>query len=68
MHGDQQHPNEAPSPDDIDPSALKDALGRTGRMLQAAGLPFEEEEFEELDAAAGDTAPVAEEPGDSASS
>jgi hypothetical protein len=30
----------------LDPEGLKDALGRTGRMLKTAGLPFEEDEFE----------------------
>lgn len=33
----------------MDPDALKDAHGRTGRMLQNAGLPFEEDEFDEAD-------------------
>ncbi len=50
MTGDDTTPN-APDPEtvtgDLDPSALKDALGRTGRMLQTAGLPFEEDEFED---------------------
>ncbi|MCW2926412.1 MAG: hypothetical protein JWM86_380 [Thermoleophilia bacterium] len=31
----------------LDPSGLKDALGRTGRMLKTAGLPFEDEEFDD---------------------
>jgi len=31
---------------DIDPAGLKDALGRTGRMLKTAGLPFEDDEFD----------------------
>ena len=35
-----------PSSADIDPAGLKDALGRTGRMLKTAGLPFEDDEFE----------------------
>ncbi len=30
----------------LDPAQLKDALGRTGRMLKTAGLPFEEDEFD----------------------
>jgi hypothetical protein len=30
-----------------DPDALKESHGRTGRLLKQAGLPFEEEEFEE---------------------
>ncbi|MCW2961418.1 MAG: hypothetical protein JWM90_1805, partial [Thermoleophilia bacterium] len=38
-----------PRPDSMDPDGLKDALGRTGRMLKSAGLPFEEEEFDEDD-------------------
>lgn len=42
-----------PTPDDVpaglDPEALKDAHGRTGRMFQAAGLPFEEDEFDDED-------------------
>lgn len=39
-------PDEATAPSgDLDPATLKDALGRTGRMLKTAGLPFEEDEF-----------------------
>ncbi|MCW2924214.1 MAG: hypothetical protein JWM98_1618 [Thermoleophilia bacterium] len=30
----------------LDPGSLKDAHGRTGRMMQSAGLPFEADEFE----------------------
>lgn len=33
----------------LDPAGLKDALGRTGRMLKSAGLPFEDDEFEDDD-------------------
>lgn len=33
----------------LDPDGLKGAHGRTGRLLQNAGLPFEEEEFEEAE-------------------
>lgn len=42
-----------PDPEKLDPAGLKDALGRTGRMLKTAGLPFEEDEFDEDDAAGG---------------
>lgn len=42
-------PHEAPKSDDIDPAELKNALGRTGRMLKTAGLPFELDEFDESD-------------------
>jgi hypothetical protein len=31
----------------LDPDALKDAHGRTGRMLKTAGLPFEDDEFDD---------------------
>lgn len=48
-------PNDEPRAD-MDPSELKQALGRTGRMLKTAGLPFELDEFDEQDDAdAGDT-------------
>lgn len=53
MRGDESDPtSETPDPvtAHLDPGALKDAHGRTGRLLQNAGLPFEEEEFEEADA------------------
>ncbi len=33
----------------LDPAGLQDALGRTGRMLKTAGLPFDEDEFEDAD-------------------
>jgi hypothetical protein len=38
-----------PKPDDLlkDPDALKGAHERSGRLFQKAGLPFEEEEFDE---------------------
>lgn len=38
-----------PDPKDVldDPSALKHAHERTGRMLKQAGLPFDEEEFDD---------------------
>lgn len=53
MHGDEAHPT--PEPNDagapgLDPDRLRDAHGRTGRMLKNAGLPFEEEEFDDADA------------------
>lgn len=38
-----------PAHEPMDPEALKDAHGRTGRMFQAAGLPFEEDEFDDED-------------------
>jgi hypothetical protein len=43
-------PNDTPHADDIDPTELKNALGRTGRMLKTAGLPFELDEFDDNDA------------------
>jgi hypothetical protein len=54
MHGDE---DTSPDPDTdsdavttpTDPEGLKDALGRTGRMLSTAGLPFDEDEFDEAD-------------------
>ena len=42
-----------PDPEKLDPAGLKDALGRTGRMLKTAGLPFEEDEFDEDEQASG---------------
>ena len=43
----------APLPDpmtaNLDPEGLKDALGRTGRMLKTAGLPFEADECDDAD-------------------
>jgi hypothetical protein len=53
MDADQPDP-EPTTPDPIterlDPDGLKDAHGRTGRLLKAAGLPFEEDEFDASDA------------------
>lgn len=40
--------NAAPS-GDLDAAGLKGALGRTGRMLKTAGLPFDDDEFDEDD-------------------
>lgn len=34
----------------LDPDRLKDAHGRTGRLLKNAGLPFEEDEFGDVGA------------------
>lgn len=50
-----------PDPREVlkNPAELKEALGRTGRMLKRAGLPFEEEEFE--DEAAGESSGSAKE-------
>lgn len=46
-------PATSPSPDPltahVDREAFQDAHGRTGRMLQSAGLPFEPEELEDDD-------------------
>lgn len=39
-------PDPTTAPASIDAEGLKDAHGRTGRMLKNAGLPFEAEEFE----------------------
>ncbi|MCW2956381.1 MAG: hypothetical protein JWO69_1250 [Thermoleophilia bacterium] len=36
-----------PRTDPMDPDALKEAHGRTGRLLKSAGLPFEEDEFDD---------------------
>lgn len=52
MNGEEQHdPHSEPLPDAVtaglDPDSLKGALGRTGRMLKSAGLPFEEDEFDD---------------------
>lgn len=52
MHADDPQPDpETPDAvtERLDPGRLKDAHGRTGRMLKNAGLPFEEEEFDEAD-------------------
>lgn len=38
-----------PAHEPMDPEGLQGAHGKTGRMLQAAGLPFEEDEFEDED-------------------
>jgi hypothetical protein len=54
MHGDDDttpDPNAdsdaATTPNVAD--GLRNALGRTGRMLSTAGLPFEEDEFDDAD-------------------
>ena len=56
-----------PKTDDLlrDPDALKGAHQRSGQMFQKAGLPFEEEEFDdslprESDATPDGTSPAAE--------
>ena len=52
MNGDPTSPGDEPAPaipPGIDPDSLKDAHGRTGRMFQTAGLPFEEDEFDDED-------------------
>ncbi len=51
MNGDDTTPDGEPTevPAGLDPDALKDAHGRTGRMFQAAGLPFEDDEFDDAD-------------------
>jgi hypothetical protein len=41
----------------LDPDALRDAHGKTGKYLKQAGLPFEDEEFD-------DSAPGHETPDD----
>ncbi len=48
MSGDDTTTNPDPETPDakLDPAGLKDALGRTGRMLKTAGLPFEDDEFD----------------------
>lgn len=49
------HPSVAGPPEtdammeQLDSDGLKDAHGRTGRMLQNAGLPFEDDEFDDAD-------------------
>ena len=46
--GDESTPDRPdPSKVALDPDALKQAHGRTGNYLQKAGLPFEEDEFDE---------------------
>lgn len=52
---------------DLDPAGLKDALGRTGRMLKTAGLPFDEDEFDDADDADDDSLSASSE-GESSSS
>lgn len=56
MHGDDIKPDPTGEPDagaidpvtaHLDRDGLKQAHGRTGRLLKNAGLPFEEEEFDE---------------------
>jgi hypothetical protein len=56
MHADSHRTPDPSTPDTPDPvtahldrDGLKGAHGRTGRMLQNAGLPFEEDEFEEAE-------------------
>ena len=51
MSGDETTPDSEPEtiPAGLDPDALKDAHGRTGRMFKAAGLPFEDDEFDDAD-------------------
>ena len=51
MSGDDASTTPDPEAPDtnLDPAGLKDALGRTGRMLKTAGLPFEEDEFDDAD-------------------
>jgi hypothetical protein len=51
MSGDETPTTPDPETPDakLDPAGLKDALGRTGRMRKTAGLPFEEDEFEDAD-------------------
>ncbi|MCB0878465.1 MAG: hypothetical protein KDC46_05740 [Thermoleophilia bacterium] len=65
MNGDDTTPDPeaAKTPAEIDPAALKDAHGRTGRMFKAAGLPFEEDEFDDDDSTSSSS-----EDGDSSSS
>lgn len=40
-------PATPPSPDSLDPAKLRGAHGRTGQMFQSAGLPFDEDEFDD---------------------
>jgi hypothetical protein len=51
MNGDDTNAPDTPDPvtTGLDPDALKDAHGRTGRMLKSAGLPFEDDEFDDAD-------------------
>ena len=51
MSGDETPTTPDPEAPDakLDPAGLQDALGRTGRMLKTAGLPFDEDEFEDAD-------------------
>ena len=44
----------------LDPAALKDAHGRTGKLLSQAGLPFEPEEFDDEQHSARDAEAAAE--------
>lgn len=48
MSGDDTPTTPDPAPDaKLDPAGLQDALGRTGRMLKSAGLPFDDDEFDD---------------------
>jgi hypothetical protein len=49
MNGDEPILPPDPVTTNLDPDALKDAHGRTGRMLKSAGLPFEDDEFDDAD-------------------
>lgn len=51
MNGDDTNSPGTPDPvtTGLDRDALKDAHGRTGRMLKSAGLPFEDDEFDDAD-------------------
>ena len=42
-----QPPLDPVAPGRVDPAGLKGAHGRTGRMLKNAGLPFEDDEFDD---------------------
>lgn len=52
MHADQSEPDPhtqrtPPKTPRVDPEGMKDAHARTGRLLKHAGLPFEDDEFDE---------------------
>ncbi|MCW2920553.1 MAG: hypothetical protein JWL76_427 [Thermoleophilia bacterium] len=49
MSGDETPTTPDPEAPDakLDPAGLQDALGRTGRMLKTAGLPFDDDEFDD---------------------
>lgn len=64
MVDDDQH---KPDPSKVlgNPDALKHAHDRTGRLLKQAGLPFEEDEFDDAageETAGGETAGAADVP------